>query len=1111
MAAVQQNIANWYQYHRRRAFVAKAAVAEVMEHSPFFRFGIGSLHDEFFEPLPEADLTDYIPHNQDVLNTLLEWNWQAQGTNLREGLQIAGEYFRGNRSPYDTSLTKPITHQCQQNFTILFTDGFWTNGTPPSGIADEDHDGVSVTVADVAKFYWETDLDAALADIVPTSVFDDQNQQHMVTFTVAFGVNGTLSDSDGDGWPDLVLDTDGIAANEAKLWTTGSYTSTGDMSDAEKIDDMWHAAYNSRGTFISAKSPGNVVDGLNEALSAIADRVGNASSAAASTGATVLTDTNVFFAHYDSHDWTGELVAYEIEVDPFTGAATKINPQNATTNLYANTRSNFFSYKPATHSKIDFEWDNLDSSQQAFLNDDPDSTSIDDDGFGNLRLAYVTDDTSYDGVDVDASSEVTVFRNRNDKTLGDVLNAAPQYVGKPFGFINSDLHESSTFPAFKAANAGRKHMLYLGANDGKLHALLADSDPADKTLDSYGKEVFSYIPSAVIKRLNRLTATEYIGRGTGNHRYFVDGSPRVSNAYVGSWKTVLVGGLGAGGQGIYALDVTDGASSPTKDNIVMWEFNDSDDADLGYTYSRPVIARLKDGNWYAIVGNGYNNTEVRDMDVNVDANVSTTGHAVLFILKLSGPGSDGVWDLNTDYFKLDTGVGSTITPNGLSSLAVLDSNRDQVVDSIYAGDLLGNLWRFDLDDGPGDDLSGSKSINEYGDSATTAPSAVTTRRDNPNSGAFTAATLKIAYGGLPVFTAQTGQPITSAPVIGFHPLGGYMIYFGTGQFLEAGDNNQDSQATQSLYGIWDQCAIKYSPTLPSDQGFALSHNNLHYLKGTSCGLSEQVSVSDLLQQSIYKEETLVDFFEFDANGNGTIEDEEKFTETVRTTTNYGLLTPAERQLDVASSTILAQMVTDYSVIDDSVHRNLSPPWAFYDGWFINGDPADPLDVTTTVTLSKKGWYLDLISETQNGIDGLQVTIPSAVADDKNLGERNINPPLLIGGAILFNTYIPGISTVECGVEGDTWLIALDAIDGSHMGFTPFDLNRSNSLDTGDLGVGGLPISGVKIGGFTPPVTIVHGSGTDHTIAVGEEDDGIGGLLNLKDRNVEGRQTWRPIN
>lgn len=239
----------------------------------------------------------------------------------------------------------------------------------------------------------------------------------------------------------------------------------------------------------------------------------------------------------------------------------------------------------------------------------------------------------------------------------------------------------------------------------------------------------------------------------------------------GLWRTALVGGLAGGGQGIYALDVTDPTiySEANAASIALWEFDDSDDADLGYTYGRPQIAKMSDGTWAAVFGNGYNNTEA-------DGNASTTGHAVLYIVDIE------TGDLIK---KIDTLAGDVGTPNGLATPLMIDADADSVVDYIYAGDLLGKLWKFDV--------------------------------SNPLTSAWNSDFVSAGTPD-PLFTTLSNQPITSQPQVTAHPdnLDGFMIFFGTGQYLEISDNDSAGEATQAFYGIWDKNTGSLTPFDSSD-------------------------------------------------------------------------------------------------------------------------------------------------------------------------------------------------------------------------------------------------------------------------------------------------------
>jgi type IV pilus assembly protein PilY1 len=296
-------------------------------------------------------------------------------------------------------------------------------------------------------------------------------------------------------------------------------------------------------------------------------------------------------------------------------------------------------------------------------------------------------------------------------------------------------------------------VLYTGGNDGMLHAFAAaDDEPYLGAVG--GEELFAYVPNLVFDHLNELTDPNY------THKYYVDLTATVKsgvNIYgdlvTPVATTLLVGGLGKGGRGYFALDVTDPAAIATEATLagrVMWEFPGGVDDDMGYSFSKSAIVQSNDSlagsnGWVVIFGNGYN---------------SPSGNAVLYILN---PQNGNV------IRKIDTGVSGC---NGLSTPVPVDVNYDDKVDYVYVGDLRGNLWKFDLTD-----------------------------PDHTN--------WEIAFNdGIdrPLFTARgpggTTQPVTAKPDVMYHPLKhGYMVLFGTGRFL--GLSDIEDETLQSLYGIWD--------------------------------------------------------------------------------------------------------------------------------------------------------------------------------------------------------------------------------------------------------------------------------------------------------------------
>lgn len=725
VAQIQQSIANWYQYYRRRSFIAKAAVAAVIDENPGFRYGLSVINHSstLFQEVPPASATDYSTYNTTLLTNLFAYDWTASGTPLRSGLQNVGEYFDGNLS----GKTDPIINACQKCFTILFTDGYWNGSFSSGSISDVDGDGVSKTLADVARYYYEKDLSGFSNDVIPDAK-DPATWQHMVTYGVAFGVQGNLVDTDADGWPNPALAEDGDWGDPASC-----------TDCPEKIDDLWHVAYNSKGTFISAKNPVEVVTALRNALQDISNRVSSLAAVSLDSGS-ISTLTKLYQAKFNSYTWEGFLQARAISA----GAVGAVDWEAGVLLPSASSRV-ILSHDGSTG--ISFRWTSLSSGEQTALNTNISGTA---DGLGSNRLDYLRGDGSNE------ESNGGSFRDRPGTKLGDIIGSSPQYVSdEDFGYTD-DL-ESVAYSSFVSSKASRTPMVYVGANDGMLHGFNAVN----------GAEKIAYVPSSVYDNLSKLTSPSY------SHLYFVDGTPTIGDAfYSGAWHTILVGGLNSGGQGIYALNVTDPGSfsESNASSLVLWEYTDADDADLGYTFSRPNIVRMANGAWAAVFGNGYNSTQS-------DAHTSSTGDAALYIVNIQTGAL--IKKISTEVGTAEDPTGAS-RPNGLATVTPVDVTQDGIIDYIYAGDLFGNLWKFDVS---------SSSTNSWG---------ITFTSKGKPAPLFTAC--GVAANPCPAANAQS---ITSRVTVGLGPeRQGYMINFGTGRYLESTDVNDLS--TQTLYGIWDK-------------------------------------------------------------------------------------------------------------------------------------------------------------------------------------------------------------------------------------------------------------------------------------------------------------------
>lgn len=741
-ADTQQNFANWFSYYRSRMLVAKAAYGRVIAESEGVRIGLVTMNASA-QRVSAASVSG--SPNSGQKRTLLDALYSIQpngGTPLRSVFYQTGKYLECDSSSLFgdcPALSEAVGGSCQQNFSVVMTDGFYNGSFSASGNADGDdntawdggayEDSYSNTLGDIAMHFYERDIQTGLPDLVPTQTgVDEAAHQHVVTYSVAFGVDGTLT----------AMPTD---ASAAFSWPNPS------AGDAEKIDDLRHAAYNGRGLFLSAEEPDSLTTALSDAITDIAERSGSAAAVAFNT-TSLQTDSVLYLSLFNSTRWSGQLLAYPLNSDGTLGSSADWDAADVldSRNLGSSPRV-VYTYDGSDGAL--FQWSALTAAQQADLKTNS-SGGTDSDAIGQARLNYLLGDRSHEGTGYG-------FRMRNSR-LGDIVHSAPVYVGTPetaWPDVAPFPTGVDSFSAFKASQSGRNGVIYVGANDGMLHGFA----------EANGTELLAYIPNSLFSS-GSAEGLHYLTDPAYNHRYYVDLTPTVTDAVVNSsWKTVLVGGLRAGGRGLYALDVTDPSDFTNNAgqalDTVLWEFDNNDDADLGYTFSNLSIALMNNGQWAAVFGNGYNDTG--------------SGEAKLFILFLDG-GLDGSWSAS-DYITLSTGSGDTTDRNGLSTPALIDTDGDSVPDRVYAGDLNGNMWVFDVSSSDSTDWESA-----YRTGSTPQP----------------------------LFTAASGQPVTTMPVVtrnndvtttvGNAP--NLIVYFGTGQFLTGTDPTDTT--TQSFYAVWDQ-------------------------------------------------------------------------------------------------------------------------------------------------------------------------------------------------------------------------------------------------------------------------------------------------------------------
>ncbi|KXS54005.1 MAG: hypothetical protein AWU57_1613 [Marinobacter sp. T13-3] len=528
-------------------------------------------------------------------------------------------------------------------------------------------------------------------------------------------------------------------------------------------ENLWHTngdTVNIGGT--SFKRPDNyyianqasrMVSGLEDAFENIlTDSVGSSSRVTFNT-ATIETDTLLFGAEFNSANWTGNLYAAEItetEDGPPTVSETyewEAGEKLDDRDLQSNPR-NIYTYTDS--GGIDFTKANLSAFTQAMQDDLSYS--------GNTSLAE-------NRIDYLRGQSVTGLRVRKSR-LGDIVNSSPVYVqapslswpsAEPFGEAATVATDPNDFYSdFRSAQKDRQGVVYVGANDGMLHAFSAES----------GEELFAYLPEFLASNADD-QGLHYLTRPSYSHRYYADLTPVVSDVYTETvndsfdgWRTVLIGGGRTGAKGIFALDISDpsGFDNGASD-IPMWEFTSEDDGRLGYVTEPPTIG-------LAAWGKNGGNTDYRWTVFLPNGYLSDTASTGLFMLDIEG-GLDGEWTLDDDYQYIEFESGGS----GLSPVRQVDLNGDRIIDKVYAGDLDGNIW-VALGDG---DKGWSKAYN----------SALFTATESGQAQPITAAPMVIRYPDDEESAAE--QKI--------------MVLFGTGKYLELSDVG--TTATQSFYGVFD--------------------------------------------------------------------------------------------------------------------------------------------------------------------------------------------------------------------------------------------------------------------------------------------------------------------
>ncbi|MCF7750851.1 hypothetical protein KQ945_08835 [Bacillus subtilis subsp. subtilis] len=781
--AAIQNFANWFQYHRNRILSMVGSSSHAMGEIENMRVGYFTINNR-------VDVTMYdVVKERTALYQQIYSLKPNGGTPNRQAVDFLGKQFTR------TGTGAPVALACQRNGGMLFTDGYTnTDSAVPKGTdygnADSTGttnftgapfaDSYSNTIADIAAAYYDGKLVPLRADAgfpkgqVPVSKqcdtlpkssadwkrLDCQTDLHMNFYGVTLGAQGKIYEVNQAATKDPYTTTPNWNANGSPM----------DSDDGRVIDELWHAAINSRGEFINAKTPAEVTAAMRRVLSAVAagsSPSGTIALTGARIGAGSLTVSPAYEVANEGTDWFSRLSASQVTVDPATREAKYTPIWEASSRFPAAAARKIYYANGRTVSEFTSSTVTLDALCATPTDLYPGMSRCDGAGLAGLGATNATAVAYLRG---DTSGEVRNGGKLRDRSaiLGDIINSSPQ-ISSPiddYGYraLPDDL--GTSYDAFMKAKLTNNYMVYVGANDGMLHAFEGGLDAKGATAGSGGREAFAYIPATsvghmgnLLKPYNRLNAKDQVP-----HRYFVDGPLTVGDSYYGrAWHTTLVGTTGAGGRGVFALDVTTPGSFGTSSRL--WEINDITGAtpeirdNIGHVLGKPVIVPVKSGNtvtWKAIFGNGYN---------------SKNGKAVLFIVDI-GTGDPKVRMIEA----AESGTGTPNGVNGLGNIVVLDRKdnatpangvRDGYADTVYGADANGAVWRFDL--------------------LATADTVST-----------------------PVFTTQARtesrmvyrQPITGGLTAAAGEGGGVLLMFGTGSFSFA--NDVADETIQSLYGFTDR-------------------------------------------------------------------------------------------------------------------------------------------------------------------------------------------------------------------------------------------------------------------------------------------------------------------
>lgn len=779
-----RNFSIWFQYHHNRILSMVGSSSHAMAEVNNMRVGYFTIN-----ALSPVTMHDVATARENLYTQIYSLKPNG-GTPNRQAVKYLGDQFRR------TDDGAPVIRACQRNGGMLFTDGYTNTTSTVSGYGNADSVGgthfptipfadiYSNTIADIAAAYYSSSnftplrtgadfpvgqvpVDKRCDSLDKSSAewkrLDCQKDLHMNFYGVTLGAQGRIFEVNQ-------AQTDDPYANAPNWNANGSPT---DADDGRVIDEIWHGAVNSRGEFINAKTPNEVTDAMRRVLSSVTGGA-TPSGTFALSGARIGVGSLAVVPRYDVAsitDWSSRLFGQQVTVNPTTREAqfTQIweasakMPAAASRNVWFASGNNVTRFGATTISLA-----GLCSTPKVQYPGFSVCTESDLAALGataSSAASYLLGSTA---------TEVRLggkFRDRST-VLGDIVNSTPiiSAASDDYGYRALGAPYAATYTAYLATKrSSRRTMVYVGANDGMLHAFDGGMDGTGTVNGNGGAEVFGYIPATAYGHMGNLLYPNVAASKQNQkfqHRYYVDGPIAVGDTYSnGGWKTSLVGTAGAGGRSVFALDV----SNPTgfAASSRLWEINDINSTDavkanIGHVLGKPVIVpvRDKDGvSWKAIFGNGYS---------------SASGKAVLFVVDMTASPRIRMIEAAES--------GNAIAgKNGLGNIMVVDRVndaelgtdgkprrvRDGYADTVYAADQKGAIWKFDL-------LSDATSVS--------VPVFTT--------GTFT-------EGGL-----TFRQPITGGLQATAGESGGVLLMFGTGSFSFSNDGT-DKTTVQSLYGVND--------------------------------------------------------------------------------------------------------------------------------------------------------------------------------------------------------------------------------------------------------------------------------------------------------------------